>query len=106
MREGGAPPSARPSAPLGALPAEIWVLGFAALLMDASSELVHSLLPVLMVSVLGASMGALGMVEGIAEATASIAKVFSGVMSDPLRRGRVLVVPGKWSVGTPEKTFA
>ncbi len=62
--------------------------------MDASSELVHSLLPVLMVSVLGASMVTLGIIEGIAEATASIAKVFSGVLSDRLRQRKLLVVAG------------
>lgn len=62
--------------------------------MDASSELVHSLLPVFMTSVLGASMVTIGLVEGVAEATASITKVFSGVLSDYLGKRKWLVVSG------------
>ena len=62
--------------------------------MDLSSELVHSLLPVLMVTVLGASMLAVGVVEGIAEATASIVKLFSGAISDRLGRRKPIVVLG------------
>jgi MFS family permease len=77
-----------------ALPPDIWVLGFVSLLMDASSELVHSLLPLFMVSVLGAGMVTVGLLEGIAEATASAAKVFSGTLSDRWRRRKPLVVLG------------
>ncbi|HTO50001.1 MAG TPA: MFS transporter [Burkholderiales bacterium] len=62
--------------------------------MDLSSELVHSLLPIFMVSVLGASMMAVGVVEGIAEATAAITKVFSGGLSDYLGKRKLLVVLG------------
>ena len=62
--------------------------------MDASSELVHSLLPVFMTSVLGASMITIGLVEGVAEATAAITKVFSGVLSDYLGKRKWLVVSG------------
>lgn len=62
--------------------------------MDISSELVHSLLPVFMVSVLGASMVTIGVIEGIAEATAAITKVFSGALSDYLGRRKFLVVLG------------
>jgi len=76
------------------LPAGIWALGFVSLLMDTSSELVHSLLPVLMVSVLGASMITVGIIEGVAEATAAITKVFSGVISDFLGRRKLLAVIG------------
>ena len=54
------------------LPAGIWALGFVSLLMDISSELVHSLLPLFMVTVLGASMLTVGLIEGAAEATAAI----------------------------------
>ena len=79
---------------LRALPAGIWTLGFGSLFMDASSELVHSLLPVFMTSVLGASMITVGLVEGVAEATASITKVFSGVLSDYLGKRKWLVVSG------------
>jgi MFS family permease len=77
-----------------ALPAGIWALGFVSLLMDASSELVHSLLPVFMVSVLGASMVTVGLLEGMAEATASIAKIFSGTLSDRWRTRKPLVLLG------------
>jgi MFS family permease len=76
------------------LPRVIWNLGLASLLMDLSSEMIHSLLPVFLVSVLGTSAGALGLIEGVAEATASIAKVFSGVWSDHLGRRKPLVVFG------------
>jgi MFS family permease len=85
-------PRAAPS--LRALPAGIWVLGLASLLMDASSELIHSLLPVFMGTVLGVSMVTIGVVEGVAEATAAVAKVFSGAISDRLGRRKRLVVLG------------
>ncbi len=74
------PPPVSPSATR--LPAGIWVLGFVSLLMDVSSELIHSLLPVFMVTTLGISVLAVGLIEGAAEATALIVKVFSGVLSD------------------------
>src|SRR5687768_18015079 len=76
------------------VPRTVWALGAVSLLMDLSSELVHSLLPVFMVTVLGASMLAVGVVEGIAEATASIVKLFSGAISDRLGRRKPLVVLG------------
>jgi MFS family permease len=77
-----------------ALPRAVWALGATSLFMDLSSELVHGLLPVFMTVVLGASMVAVGVVEGIAEATASIVKVFSGALSDKLARRKPLVVLG------------
>jgi MFS family permease len=77
-----------------ALPAGVWALGFTSLLMDASSELVHSLLPIYMTTVLGVSMVTIGLVEGIAEATASILKVFSGTLSDFLGKRKLLAVAG------------
>jgi len=76
------------------LPKSIWALGFVSLLMDMSSELVHSLLPVFMATVLGASMVTIGLIEGVAEATAALAKVFSGAISDRIRKRKVLVVLG------------
>ncbi|MFP8779184.1 MFS transporter [Hydrogenophaga sp. RWCD_12] len=72
----GAPTSRR------RLPGAIWALGFVSLLMDISSELIHSLLPVFLVTGLGASMVTVGLLEGAAEATALIVKVFSGALSD------------------------
>jgi len=79
---------------LRALPIGIWVLGFGSMFMDISSEIVHSLLPVFMTSVLGASMITIGILEGIAEATAAITKVFSGVLSDYLGKRKFLMVFG------------
>ena len=64
------------------------------MLMDVSSELIHSLLPLFMVTVLGASTFAVGIIEGIAEATAMITKVFSGYVSDRFRKRKLLVVLG------------
>ena len=76
------------------VPGTVWALGLVSLFMDVSSELVHSLLPVFMTSVLGASMVSVGLVEGVAEATASIVKVFSGALSDRLSRRKPLLVLG------------
>lgn len=76
------------------LPAAIWALGFGSLLMDTSSELIHSLLPVFLVSVLGASMVTVGIIEGVAEATAAVMKVFSGALSDYLGRRKFLMILG------------
>ncbi len=77
-----------------ALPGGIWVLGFGSLFMDMSSELIHSLLPIFMVTTLGASMLTVGIIEGIAEATAAIVKVFSGALSDYLGKRKLLLVLG------------
>lgn len=79
---------------LRALPAAIWTLGFGSLLMDTSSELIHSLLPVFMASVLGASMSSIGLIEGLAEGATAVTKVFSGAWSDRLRGRKALVVLG------------
>jgi MFS family permease len=77
-----------------ALPAGIWALGFVSMFMDISSELIYSLLPVFMATVLGASMTTIGVVEGVAEATAAITKVFSGTLSDYLGKRKWLAVLG------------
>ena len=79
---------------LSAMPAGIWALGLGSMFMDISSELVHSLLPLFMVGVLGASMVTVGVVEGIAEATAAVTKVFSGALSDVLGKRKFLLVLG------------
>jgi MFS family permease len=76
------------------IPRSIWALGFVSLLMDVSSEMIHSLLPVFIVGSLGASAFALGLIEGAAEATALIVKVFSGVLSDWSGRRKPLAVLG------------
>ncbi len=77
-----------------ALPAGIWALGFVSLFMDISSELIHSLLPIFMVTTLGASMIAIGFIEGIAEAAAAVTKVFSGTISDYIKKRKILAVLG------------
>jgi MFS family permease len=77
-----------------ALPTGIWALGVGSLFMDMSSELIHSLLPVFMVTTLGASMLTVGIIEGVAEATAAIAKLFSGALSDYLGRRKFIMVLG------------
>jgi len=72
------------------IPTNVWALGIVSLLMDTSSELIHSLLPVFLVSAVGASVMTVGLIEGIAEATAAVAKVFSGVLSDRLGKRKLL----------------
>lgn len=76
------------------IPPGIWALGFVSLLMDISSEMIHALLPVYLVTVMGASMVTVGIIEGIAEATASIVKIFSGAISDWLGKRKLLAVIG------------
>lgn len=76
------------------IPAGIWALGFVSMLMDISSEMIHALLPVYMVTVLGTSTLVVGIIEGIAEATASIVKVFSGALSDWLGKRKLLAIAG------------
>jgi MFS family permease len=81
--------AARPAIPRG-----IWVLGFVSMLMDISSEMVHSLLPMFLVGSLGVSVLVVGLIEGLAEATALIVKVFSGSLSDYLGKRKGLAVLG------------
>jgi MFS family permease len=76
------------------LPATVWALGLTSLFMDLSSELIHGLLPLFLVLNLGASAEVLGLVEGIAEATAQISRVFSGWLSDALGKRKALAVAG------------
>jgi MFS family permease len=76
------------------IPRTIWALGFVSLFMDLSSELVHSLLPVFMVTTLGASALTVGVIEGIAESTAMLVKIFSGAISDFIGRRKGLLLLG------------
>ncbi|MCB1369220.1 MAG: MFS transporter [Rhodobacteraceae bacterium] len=76
------------------LSAGIWALGFVSMLMDVSSEMIHALLPVYLVVGLGATALAVGIIEGIAEATAAITKVFSGALSDRIGRRKELAALG------------
>jgi MFS family permease len=76
------------------IPAGVWILGFVSMLMDISSEMVHSLLPLFMVKALGASAFTVGLIEGLAESTALIVKIFSGALSDYLGKRKGLAVFG------------
>ncbi len=82
------------TANLALIPRSIWAIGFVSMFMDISSEMIHALLPVYMVAVLGASTLSVGIIEGIAEATASITKVFSGAVSDWFGKRKMLAVIG------------
>ncbi len=79
---------------LSKIPSSIWVLGFVSMLMDISSEMIHSLLPLFMVGTLGATAFTVGIIEGLAESTALIVKVFSGVLSDYFGKRKGLAVFG------------
>lgn len=79
---------------LAAIPSGIWALGLVSMLMDISSEMIHAILPIYLVTVLGTSTLTVGFIEGIAEATASITKVFSGALSDWLGKRKLLAVIG------------
>jgi MFS family permease len=84
----------RPTGSIRDIPIGVWTLGFVSMLMDISSEMIHALLPVYLVTVLGTSMVTVGVIEGIAEATASIVKIFSGALSDWLGRRKWLAAFG------------
>ncbi|ENO83887.1 MFS transporter [Thauera linaloolentis] len=77
-----------------AVPGSVRALGFVSMLMDISSEMIHALLPIYMVTVLGTSVLAVGLIEGIAEATASVVKVFSGALSDRFGKRKLLAALG------------
>jgi MFS family permease len=79
---------------LRSIPRGIWALGFVSMFMDISSEMIHSLLPVFLVSVLGASATALGLLEGLAEGTVNVVKIFSGALSDWLGKRKALALIG------------
>ena len=88
------------------MPRAIWALGFVSLLMDISSELIHSLLPVFLVTGLGASMVTVGLLEGAAEATALIVKVFSGALSDWWGKRKPLALLGYGLAAVTKPLFA
>ena len=95
-------------ATLGRIPKGVWVLGGVSLLMDVSSEMIHSLLPLFMATTLGASVIIIGLIEGLAEATALILKVFSGAISDYVgkRKGLALLGYGLGALSKPLFAFA
>ncbi len=88
------------------IPRGVWALGFVSMLMDVSSEMIHALLPVFLVSVLGASVTAVGLLEGAAEAIASMTKMFSGTVSDWLGKRKALTVLGYGLAAATKPLFA
>ena len=79
---------------LRSVPRTVIALGFVSLCMDTSSEIIHSLLPAVLVTVLGANALSIGIIEGAAEATTAIARIFSGALSDWLGKRKLLVLIG------------
>jgi MFS family permease len=94
MAAPGPPLNAAPISAGPRIPRNVWVLGIVSMFMDTSSEMIHALLPVLLVGTLGVSAFALGIIEGVAEGTASVTKIFSGVLSDRWSRRKPLIVLG------------
>ncbi|ODU34706.1 MFS transporter [Sphingopyxis sp. SCN 67-31] len=84
-----APPSGR--API---PRTVWALGFVSMFMDISSEIIHALLPLFLTATLGVSVAVVGLIDGVAEATASITKIFSGYLSDRMGKRKPLILIG------------
>ena len=84
---------------LRTVPRGVIALGFVSMFMDTSSEMIHSLLPIFLVSSLGLTALSVGIIEGIAEATASITKIFAGVVSDWIGKRKPLVAP--WDTDWP-----
>ncbi len=87
---------------LNRIPKGVWVVGGVSMLMDISSEIIHSLLPLFMATTLGASVILIGLIEGLAEATALIIKVFSGAISDYLGKRKGLALLG-YGLGAASK---
>ncbi|MDF1594093.1 MAG: MFS transporter [Desulfobacterales bacterium] len=77
-----------------AIPKSVWALGFVSMFMDISSEMIHSLLPIFLVSSLGAGAAVVGLIEGVSEAAALIIRAFSGALSDRLGRRKALAIAG------------
>jgi MFS family permease len=90
----------------GAIPRGVWALGFVSMFMDISSEMIHSLLPVFVVSVLGASAAALGLLEGVAESAVHLARMFSGALSDWLGKRKGLALAGYGLAALTKPAFA
>ncbi|MEK7265077.1 MAG: MFS transporter [Pseudomonadota bacterium] len=86
--------TAEPNSSHVGLPRSVWTLGFVSFFMDVSSESIHALLPLFLTATLGASVALVGLIDGVAEATASISKVFSGYLSDRFGRRKPLILLG------------
>lgn len=88
-----------------AIPRGVWILGLVSLFMDTSSEMIHALLPVYLTTVLGAGMMTVGLIEGGAEATAALTKLFSGALSDRLGKRKLLAALGYGLAGLTKPVF-
>jgi len=86
------------------IPKNVWALGIVSLLMDFSSEMILSILPIFLVTGLGVSVLTLGLIEGFAEGVASVIKAFSGALSDYLKKRKILIVIG-YGLSTLTKPF-
>ncbi len=86
------------------LPKNVWAMGFVSFFNDIASETIYPIIPIFLTSVLGAPVAIVGLIEGLAESTSSIVKVFSGWLSDKIRRRKPLVVVG-YSVSTISKVI-
>ncbi len=82
------------SPPISAIPRTVWAIGLVSFLMDVSSEMIHSLLPLFLTTTLGASVAFVGLIDGVAESTAAISKIFSGYVSDRMGRRKPLILLG------------
>ena len=102
------PPDPTAASPVAfrSIPRGVWALGLVSLCMDVSSEMIHALLPLFLVTALGASVTLVGLLEGVAEATASITKIFSGALSDWLGKRKTLVVIGYGLAALTKPLFA
>ncbi len=97
-------PIPKSSAARLAIPRTVWALGLVGLFMDISSEIIHSLLPLFLTTTLGVSVAMVGLIDGIAEASASISKAFSGYISDRMGRRKPLILLG-YGLGALSKPF-
>jgi MFS family permease len=97
-------PSRKHDVPRLAIPRTVWALGFVSMFMDISSEIIHSLLPLFLTMTLGVSVAMVGLIDGFAEATASISKVFSGYIADRMGRRKPLILLG-YGLGALSKPF-
>ena len=97
---------AAPKGRLSQVPRTVWALGLVSLLMDMSSEMIHSVLPIFLTTTLGASAAMVGLIDGIAEATAAIGKVPSGYISDRIGRRKPLILFGYGLAAISKPLFA
>jgi len=97
--------SPAPEAARTPLPRTVWALGLVSLCMDVSSEIIHALLPLFMTATLGLSVATVGLIDGIAEASANITKIFSGWLSDRIGRRKPLILIGYGLAGLSKPLF-